>query len=216
MLRLPGYELELPRTDASGRWTMDVATPHPKEREELLQAIGDYTLILQDKEMLLTGCLFGKEGDEQAEMVTSLTFARDPHWDAEIATPQPQACHAAVEGFAVAHELLTPPQRPKPGFRVVLGLEPGYGDDINGAFPVSYAKDLLSAGSEVSLRPGYFFARRYGDREMDWQEPAVEVSGSRLKSLHEVAKAAKALRQRRFVVETAAHTTVYNLIEEQV
>jgi len=208
MLELPGYELEPLRADAAGRWTMDVALPEAQPRDAILEALGQHTLVLEDPEMLLTGIMFGN--DEEATMVSRIRFARDPHVDPAIATPGPVRCSEAITSFA-QHNGLVIPRQPVPSkFRVVLGLLPGYANDKSQTFPAQHATDLLS-NSDVNIRPGYYAARRYEDRDMDWDEAAVELQTNSAAGLARIAVLGKELGQLRFVVESDQHTTVYNL-----
>jgi hypothetical protein len=157
--------------------------------------------------------MFGN--DDEASVVTRIRFARDPHVDLSIATPTPERCTEAITSFAEYNGLSIPKQPTPSKFRVVMGLVPGYADDKSQAFPAEYAADLLR-NTGVAIRPGYYVARRFADRDMDWDENAVELRIDNAADLFRVAAAGQTLGQRRFAVESDEYTTVYNLAEGQV
>lgn len=203
-LGAPHYEPEPLRSDAAGNWTREYRLSSPQLRGRVIRALRRFASMTQDENALVTGYLLG---GSDIRTVTHVGFTRDPHPEARFRTLSPDEYTALADQFAELHNLtLTNSKLPSP-FRALVGREKGY--DNAETFPMSTVTRLLEPLGSLTLRPVHFHSARFGDKP--WDEPAFEVRGG-IGSIPQVAAAAAALEQQRFVCETDAQTVVYNLI----
>lgn len=203
-LGAPHYEPEPLRSDAAGNWTREYRLPNSRARSKVIRALRRFATMTRDENALVTGYLLG---GSDIRAVTHIGFTRDPHPEECFRTLSPDEYTALADRFAEVHSLtLTNSELPSP-FRALIGREIGY--ENKETFPMSTVKRLLEPRGSLTVRPVHFHSARFGDKP--WEEPAFEVRGD-MESIPQVAAAAAALQQLRFVCETQEQTVVYNLI----